>query len=58
VLVGRAERFLRIDTDRGKIRRTLVQMQMRDPDTLAASVLGAWSQLAPGFSVAARLERK
>jgi len=56
VLVGRAERFLRIDTDRGKIRRTLVQM--RDPDTLAASVLGAWSQLAPGFSVAARLERK
>jgi hypothetical protein len=36
LLVGRAERFLRIDTDRGKVRCTVVQV--RDPDLLAASL--------------------
>jgi hypothetical protein len=38
LLVGRAERFLRIDTDRGKIRCTVVQV--RDPDLLVASFRG------------------
>jgi len=39
LLVGRAERFLRIDADRGKVRCTVVQV--RDPDLLVASLPGA-----------------
>jgi hypothetical protein len=35
LLVGRAQRLLRIDTDRGRVRCTVIQV--RDPDGLAAS---------------------
>jgi|SRR5450755_1583947 hypothetical protein len=37
LLVGRAQRFLRIDTDRGNVR--LAVIQVRDPDLLAATLL-------------------